>query len=196
MSDLEHEAYPLDWPANWPRHKGERGRAAFGTRGRGDYGGKDQLSIANGLSRLTREMNLLAAWNEQCVVSSNVELRLDGLPGSNRRAPDDPGVAVYFRLDGNPYCLACDKWDRVADNLAAVAAHIGAMRGQERWGVGSTEQAFAGYAALPGRLPNPNGGWCWISRVMPRLGRSRQPTAPRRRKRIRMLGALTGTWRR
>lgn len=27
--------------------------------------------------------------------------------------------------------------------------HIEALRGQERWGVGSLDQAFAGYAALP-----------------------------------------------
>lgn len=58
-------------------------------------------------------------------------------------------MAVYFRLKGEPRVLACDRWDRVADNMAALAAHIDAMRGQLRWGVGSLEQAFAGYKALP-----------------------------------------------
>jgi hypothetical protein len=33
--------------------------------------------------------------------------------------------------------------------MAALAAHIGALRGQDRWGVGSVEQAFTGYQALP-----------------------------------------------
>jgi hypothetical protein len=52
--------------------------------------------------------------------------------------------------------LACDKWNRPEDNLWAIAKHIDALRGQARWGVGSVEQAFAGYAALPHRSgPDP-----------------------------------------
>src|SRR6185295_6480416 len=45
--------------------------------------------------------------------------------------------------------LACDKWNRVECNVHAIAKHIEALRGQERWGVGSLEQAFRGYTALP-----------------------------------------------
>jgi len=83
------------------------------------------------------------------VISTNIPTRKDGLPFSNAREPDDRGVAVYFMLDSNqPHCLACDKWDRVADNLAAIAAHIDAIRGQARWGVGDLAQAFAGYKQL------------------------------------------------
>lgn len=85
-------------------------------------------------------------WN--VVISTNVTLRRDGLPYSNQREPDDTGVAVYFKLDGKPTVLACDKWNTVGDNLWAIAKHIEALRGQERWGVGSIAQAFAGYVAL------------------------------------------------
>ena len=35
------------------------------------------------------------------------------------------------------------------ENLRAIVMHIGAMRGMERWGVGTAKQAFAGYKALP-----------------------------------------------
>lgn len=90
-----------------------------------------------------------AIGGQRLVISTNVELRQDGLPYSNRRAPDDQGAAVYFALKGKPCVLACDKWNRVEDNLWAIAKHIEALRGQERWGVGSVEQAFAGYTALP-----------------------------------------------
>jgi DnaJ-domain-containing protein 1 len=45
--------------------------------------------------------------------------------------------------------LACDRWDRIEDNIAAIAAHIEALRGQERWGVADMKQAFAGHVALP-----------------------------------------------
>jgi hypothetical protein len=60
-------------------------------------------------------------------------------------------VALYFALKEKPVVLACDKWRRVADNIWAIAKHIEALRGQERWGVGSIEQAFRGYMALPER---------------------------------------------
>ena len=33
--------------------------------------------------------------------------------------------------------------------MAALAAHVDAVRGQIRWGVGTLEQAFGGYKALP-----------------------------------------------
>jgi DnaJ-domain-containing protein 1 len=57
-------------------------------------------------------------------------------------------VAVYFKLDGEAYCLPCDTWDRVPDNMAAIAAHLSAMRGIERWGVGDVRAHFAGFVAL------------------------------------------------
>lgn len=41
-------------------------------------------------------------------------------------------------------------WHRSrTDNIAAIAAHIDALRRIERYGVGSIEQALAGYRALP-----------------------------------------------
>jgi hypothetical protein len=60
-------------------------------------------------------------------------------------------VAVYFTFRGKSVTLACDKWHCVADNIWAIAKHVEALRGQERWGVGSLEQAFRGYMAIPER---------------------------------------------
>lgn len=164
------EAYPLTWPARWPRTK-DRQRARFsrkeiqtGRRLDGttwSYPRNREMTIASALDRLRDELRRFGA--ESVIVSSNVETRLDGEPRSGRRAPDDPGVAVYFRLKSEPYCLPCDRWDRVADNIAAVAAHVGAMRGMERWGVGKTSDHFAGFKALP-----PAGGGSPDSNPVPR----------------------------
>ena len=54
-----------------------------------------------------------------------------------------------LELDGEPHALACDRFDRIEDNIAAIAAHIETLRGQERWGVADMKQAFAGHVALP-----------------------------------------------
>lgn len=153
------EAYPLSWPYAWPRHKGVRTRARFSSTGIGKSGYRHatDLQLTDALDRLESEVSKLRA--SDTLISSNLQLRLDGKPRINQAAPGDPGVAVYFKLNGQERVLACDRWDRVEGNIAAIAAHIGALRGQERWGVGSIEQAFRGYTALPAPGQDRGGGW-------------------------------------
>lgn len=85
------------------------------------------------------------------VLTTNIKFTLAGTRDQNisKRDPEDVGVAFYFELDGRAHVLACDLWDTVQDNIAAIAAHIDALRGQERWGVADLLQAFAGHVALP-----------------------------------------------
>ena len=84
-------------------------------------------------------------------------MKPDGIPYSKQPRVEDPGAAVWFMLHGSERVLACDRWPRVEHNLKAIALHIHAVRGQERWGVGSAAQAFAGFVALPEQA----GGKSW-----------------------------------
>jgi hypothetical protein len=145
---VSDKRYPLSWPQGWPRARW-RQVAAFGTGTAS--GGKRPATVAEAINRLQGELDRLGAGG--VVLSTNIELRLDGLPRGDRSAPYDPGAAVYFTLKGHDIALACDKWDRVADNIIALAKHIEAMRGMDRWGVGNVEQAFRGYEALPAPEP-------------------------------------------
>jgi len=141
-------AFPLAWPAGWPRAT-SRAFAKFNQKkdtGRG-YSETSKVTVAIARNRLQRELDLLGAG--YITLSTNLELRLDGQPRSDRANPADPGAAVYFRLKGKDTVLACDRWMSVADNIAAIAKHIEALRGMDRWGVGTAAQAFAGYQALP-----------------------------------------------
>ncbi|WP_347271875.1 J domain-containing protein [Rhizorhabdus histidinilytica] len=138
------QAYPLTWPASWPRAR-SRGRAKFSQKDA--RGWAVQATIATARDRLQREVDLLGA--RDVILSTNVELRLDGQPRSDRGNPVDTGAALYFKLKGRDTVLACDRWDRVADNIIAIAKHIEAIRGMDRWGVGTVEQVFTGYQALP-----------------------------------------------
>lgn len=152
---MSQQRYPLAWPAGWRRTRpADRQRARFSqssrkwsSDGQHSWRAASELSIATATKRLLLELDRLGAANE--ILSTNLVLRLDGLPRSDAREPQDPGAAVYFQLDGKPRTLACDRWLRVADNIAAIAAHIEAIRAVDRYGVGTLEQAFAGYAALP-----------------------------------------------
>jgi len=154
--------YPLAWPATWPRtHAANRQRATFSksiteTQTTRDAQGRDvherkrrtlDLSSADAAARLEDQIERLGGTGP--ILSTNQRLRMDGRPKQNEGEPADVGAAVYFRLKGKPRCLACDKWDRVADNVAALAAHIDALRRIDRYGVGTLDQAFAGYTALP-----------------------------------------------
>lgn len=158
-------AYPLCWPEGWPRIiNGQRKPAPFfeskripSSSGTGTWLRRANRTMESARTELAHELRLLAATRE--VLSTNVQLRLDGRPYSNQPQPADPGAAVYFTLKGRPVSLACDKWRRVEDNICAIAKHIEALRGQERWGVGSVEQAFRGYMALP--APGQGSGLHW-----------------------------------
>ena len=145
-------AYPLQWPSGWKRTEPHRRlRASFGTNSRTYGRSRERLTVAEARERLSRQLDQLGA--RYVTLSTNLELNLNGQPRSGQREPDDTGVAVYFRLNGKDMALACDRWDRAADNIAALAKHIEAMRGMDRWGVGTAAQAFAGYEALP--APDP-----------------------------------------
>lgn len=147
-------AYPLAWPTGRPRAT-TREAWRFGTQKRSAFDDNDPLkarktepvTLAEARERLAVELDRLGA--KSPILSSNVELRIDGAPRSGRPPPQDPGVAVYFDLGKRPVVLACDSYAEVAQNIAAIAAHIDAMRRMERYKVASMEQMFTGFLALP-----------------------------------------------
>lgn len=120
---MTEQAYPLSWPAAWPRTPSyQKKTAQFGKTvqsSQGSWKTKARLSIADATRRLLDELGRLGA--EGIIISSNLRLRRDGYPASDQREPDDNGVAVYFELLDKPQVLACDRWDKVADNIAALA---------------------------------------------------------------------------
>jgi hypothetical protein len=157
----EQQRYPLSWPTGWartPRNHRQRANFRQTTEGVEQRRGTDgvvrnvavkrdrEVSLFAATERLDRQLQLLGA--TLATLSSNVVLRLDGRPRSGQPEPDDVGVACYFTLRGKAVVLACDRWNRVADNVAAIAAHIDALRRIDRYGVGTVDQVFLGYAAL------------------------------------------------
>lgn len=135
---------PLYWPTGWQRFSvGNPARSNF----RNSNAFRESQEVLQELGRMD-----VPSWN--VIISTNLRLRGDGIPYAKQTTPTDAGAAVWFTLDGEERVLACDRWDRVEHNLRAIALHIDAMRGQGRWGVGSLEQAFAGFKALPAKSEN------------------------------------------
>lgn len=149
-------AHPLTWPVGKPRtNRSDRKFGRFGTKG--ERWGRDEITVHRAIRRIFDQVRAYTRmgqdWRidpDDVIVSTNLKARKsDGLPYSDQKEPDDPGVAVYFRLDGTACCVAVDTYRRVADNLAAVAAVLDALRALERHGSGLMEAAFRGFTALP-----------------------------------------------
>jgi len=151
------EAYPLAWPVGWKRTPvAERKRAKFSKVIWSEEASRPtvqrEISIDEGTHRILSELARMRAERGSIVISTNLKLRLDGLPFSKQSQPTDVGVAIYW-TDAKakmPRCMAIDIYDRIADNLGAVAASIEALRLIERHGGAQIlERAFAGFVALP-----------------------------------------------
>lgn len=153
-------AYPLQWPEGWKRCKA-RSFGRFGKRttqpGR-SYASLSDITVAESVRRVRGELDRMGLRDDDIVISTNLQLRLDGLPRSDQRQPDDPGAAVYWRdRGGATRCMAIDRYTKVADNLAAIAATLEAMRAIERHGGAEIlDRAFTGFTALP-----PPAGDAW-----------------------------------
>jgi DnaJ-domain-containing protein 1 len=132
-------AFPLSWPAG-------KLRTAAHRRKRSHF----KVSFAQARDELLTELERMQA--SKIVLSTNIQLRRDGLPYANFREPNDPGVALYFVAFKKSYAFACDQWDLTRDNLRAIGCHISALRGIERWGVSSVEEVFSPFA-LPESIP-------------------------------------------
>jgi hypothetical protein len=137
------EAYPLAWPEG-------RKRTLAGYRETANF----TVSLGKARDNVVHEVTLLVGGrygpDPHIVISSNLQLRRDGLPLASQRQPDDPGVAVYFVYKKRQMSFACDRWLKIEHNMQAIAKTIEALRGIARWGTGDMlEAAFTGFTALP-----------------------------------------------
>lgn len=151
--------YPLCWPD-------DVGRRPHHSRMRPQFTDK---TVSQATQLVLQEINRLngRSWDyrdENVVISTNMALRMDGLPRSDQGEPKDPAAAVFFTLRfpragkwaERPCVLTCDKWVRVSWNLYAIAKDIEAQRARDRWGCTNLEQAFRGYLAIPERCGGPS----------------------------------------
>lgn len=180
-------AHPLSWPDGWKRTPDHgRQRAKFGRKtpsSQGSWKTHSELTISQAVERVRAELVRMDVSDNDLVISSNLQLRLDGLPRSGQAEPRDPGVAVYWQRRHErkdpPKCMAIDRYDRVADNLAAIAATLEAMRAIERHGGAAIlERAFTGFVAIE----NQSKPWPEVLGVSPSASNDEIVEAYRRRR--------------
>lgn len=179
-------AYPLSWPDGWRRTKirqygrfNTKRRVASSHNPNFSYKQSEKLSVAQARDRVMEVLRLLGIDSRDVILSTNLDVRLDGLPRSGQKAPSDPGVAIYWKKkkDLTHKVMAIDQYQKVEDNLAAIAATLEAMRAIERHGGAVIlERAFTGFQSLP----SPN-DWRHV------LGFENTPSLETARERYRFL---------
>jgi hypothetical protein len=87
-------AFPLAWPPGWKRTAAEdRTFGRFDTSKQssvGNWRSTQGITVAVATQRLRAELDRMAVRGDDPVLSTNLKLRLDGLPRSDQAQPADP----------------------------------------------------------------------------------------------------------
>ena len=140
MIDEVDKRYPLSWPAGWKRAR-SRTYSQF------------RVGEHRALQDLEYEVDRLGGTN--LIISTNMRLRRDGLPYASQKRVEDPGVAVYFKMDGKDVTMAADQYVEIGDNYRAIGKTIECLRGIKRYGASDLlERAFMGFTQIA-HTPEP-----------------------------------------
>lgn len=139
---------PIDvWPGELTKR---RTRSPF----RASYG--DTLEV------LERELRHLGAKRIVLQIAlRDGDIRLDGLPRSNARAPEHPGVILAFESTYGPLKYATDAYegswgeDGWKANLRAIALGLEALRKVDRYGITRRGEQYTGWKALGAGIAMP-----------------------------------------
>ena len=149
-------AYPLQWPAGWPRTPAHKRQDSRNRWGKGEGRKRRPWTFGEARDELYNELERFGARN--LVVSTNFQLTQAGYPSRNFGVPDDQGVAIYFTLSGKQMVMAQDGHTRAEENLRALSLVLKYLRGVEELGGGTMmEKAFEGFQALP--APGAKKAW-------------------------------------
>lgn len=143
------QAYPLQWPLDWPRNSYQKEGYEFKRTVQGEhYKRRESWTFAAARDAMMNELQRLGA--QDIIISSNFKLNSYGEPSKNGKTPSDQAIAVYFQLRKRPMVMASDRYSKAENNMRSITLAIEAMRQLERHGGGfMMERAFTGFAALP-----------------------------------------------
>jgi hypothetical protein len=134
-----NSGYPLMWPIGRPRIE-EHARK---------WGALNKMPSARVYQLLGDEIRKMKE-TTNVTLSTNLQLRRDGLPYVGQKEPADPGAVLYFTRKGVDIAIACDVWHKLDANVRAIGLTVEAIRGMERWGTEEmVDRAFTGFKALP-----------------------------------------------
>lgn len=111
------------------------------------------VGIERTLRELEYEVNWLQRRDQELIITIGAgyregDLRVDGRPRADARAPIHPGVEVSFESRFGRLTYATDVFYDWRDNVRAIAKGLEALRAINRWGVAKQGQQYTGFALL------------------------------------------------
>lgn len=190
MAGLDYTCRPrLAWPKDVKRTlvSERRTSTTFRSGGRPINAPSAERRLIDTLDAFTPRGHNYRTWGIEIAADWEVGKLGGFLADGGRGRSGDPAVVLSFILDRKALTLPCDRYDTVAGNLAAIAAHLDAVRGIERWGVATVHQLLSAHAALPRNAGGEGRAWWEVLEVAPiasptdvesayrRLARQRHP---------------------
>ncbi len=108
-----------------------------------------KASWSQTLELLDRELGHLDA--HRVVIQADFrdrDLRLDGMPRSDARTPDHPGIILSFESAHGPLRYATDTHAFWQHNVRAIALGLEALRAVDRYGVTRSGEQYTGWKQL------------------------------------------------
>ena len=86
------------------------------------------------------------------------DIRPDGMPRSDARAPSHPGIEISFDSHFGRLTYSTDVCEYWQHNVRAIALGLEALRAVDRHGISRRGQQYAGFAQLTAGGPDPARG--------------------------------------
>lgn len=146
--------YELCWPPGYPRTDYEDREEGRWRYQKGPSGRKRFLTIVEGRDSLLESLRRFGA--QHVTISTDADRNRDGSISGQQRRSTDPGVAVYFKLNGREMVIAQDQFLEIECNMRSLALCFEGMIQMRNHGGGPIfnriEKAFT---ALPGPMTTP-----------------------------------------
>lgn len=127
MTDMDAE-----WPAGEERTPADE---------REPYPHGFEVTRNEAFKSVLEQLRKMDARNVQVKSDVHHQQRNSNLPYSDAKY-SDPGVVVYYELEGQKYAMPMDRWDTPRDNARAIALTLKAKRALTRYGVETIESEF------------------------------------------------------
>lgn len=138
MTDEYSHAERVEWPAGFdvtPPSERSKNRSY-------------DVSLSKAFSDLEAELDRLGVGDYRYGFDAD-QRKTDNRPYA-RASPDDPSFVLRWRMDGEQYAVACDRYLRLRDNVRTVGHYIREKRKMESRPVATGESEFANARLPPG----------------------------------------------
>lgn len=136
-TETDRTAGRVDWPTWADRTPAaERERTS-----------KYSTTLAKSITDLDRELADRLGVDDWRLSTAAPHRKSDGRPYANA-SPDDPAAVVRWRMDGEQYAVACDRYTALRDNVRTVGLYIKEKRKMQTRPVKTGQDEFA-TARLP-----------------------------------------------